>query len=182
MDRRRFLSTAGAGAGLLTAAASGRAQDAVAQCVDRRRASLRIDDVRVVLDRSRADSLGDRQGRHQSAGALRRRMCATFTQRIRLAAQAAEQYLKPFLAREGPAPHRRRLAVVVRQLVLAKRPGAQQRHERRRYGPLGHPGQSEPGCRFTSSLGGKTRNAVDVYRHASGASHDASGRLGSTVT
>ena len=66
--------------------------------------------------------------------------CATFTQRADLVKPAVEKYLKPFLLGQDHRPDRRYLAVLLRQLLLEKRPGAEQRHQRCRSGAVGHQG------------------------------------------
>ena len=69
-------------------------------------------------------------------------------------------------------PQRRRdrghLAVVLRELVLAQRPGAVQRDERRRHRALGHQGQARRACRSTSCSAARCRHGADCYYHASG--------------
>ena len=72
--------------------------------------------------------------------------CATFTQRALVVQTAVEQVPQAVPRRPQRRRDRGHLAVVVRQLVLAERPGAVQRDERRRHGALGHQGQARRTC------------------------------------
>ncbi|GIS58999.1 MAG: hypothetical protein CM1200mP2_12240 [Planctomycetaceae bacterium] len=65
--------------------------------------------------------------------------CATFTQRARVVVTAIDEYLKPFLVGKDPLEIEDVWQVVIRQFLLAQRSGAQQRHQRCRHGPVGHP-------------------------------------------
>ena len=70
--------------------------------------------------------------------------------------------------RQGPAADRGHLAVVVRQLLLAERPGARQRPQRRRHGPVGHPRQAGRHAGLPALRRQVPRGRRHVYRHASG--------------
>ena len=76
--------------------------------------------------------------------------CATFTQRAELVNAAVEKYLRPFLAGQTGGPHRRHLAGLLQQLLLAQRAGAEQCHQRRRSGAVGHQGTPGRHARFIS--------------------------------
>ena len=95
--------------------------------------------------------------------------CATFTQRADLVKPAVERYLKPFLMGKTDGPHRGHLAVLLRQLVLEERPGAEQRDQRRGSGALGHQGPPGghaglPACRAANAA-----KPPIAYGHADGA-------------
>ncbi len=68
--------------------------------------------------------------------------CATFTQRALVGADGARAI--PEAVSDGQERRRDRghLAIELRQLLLAQRPGPVQRHERRRHRALGHQGQA----------------------------------------
>ena len=68
--------------------------------------------------------------------------CATFTQRALRRADRRREVPEAVPDRPQRRRDRGHLAVVLRQLVLAERPGPVQRHERRRHGALGHQGQA----------------------------------------
>ena len=68
--------------------------------------------------------------------------CATFTQRALVVKTAIDQYLKPFLIGRRVDEIEDIYQSLVRQLVLAQRPRALQRDERRRHRAVGHPRQA----------------------------------------
>ena len=68
--------------------------------------------------------------------------CATFTQRARVVETAVDKYLKPFLIGKDPLQIEDIWQSSLRQLLLAQRPGAGQRPQRRGHGPVGHPRQA----------------------------------------
>ena len=94
--------------------------------------------------------------------------CATFTQRARVVETAIDKYLKPFLIGKDPRDHRGHLAIDLRQLLLAQRPGARQRASAASTWRCGTSSASGPSMPVYQLLGGKCREAVDTYRHASG--------------
>lgn len=166
MDRRSFFSAAGLGAGVL-AAASSRAQEAAARA-ENGEGDLRIEDVRVILTAPARIRLAIVKVITNQPG-LYGLGCATFTQRIRLAAASVEQYLKPFLIGKDP----RRIEDVWQSSFVSSY---------WRNGPVLNNGMSgvdmalwdllgkRAGLPLYELFGGKTREAVDVYRHASGRS------------
>ena len=66
--------------------------------------------------------------------------CATFTQRADLVKPAVERYLKPFLLGKTTDRIEDIWQILLRQLVLEERSGAEQRHQRRGSGAVGHQG------------------------------------------
>ena len=92
-------------------------------------------------DAARRYSPGRRQGDDQRAGAVRpglRHLHPAGPRRR----DGHRQVPQAVPDRQGPAADRGHLAVVVRQLLLAQRPGAGQRPQRRGHGPVGHPRQA----------------------------------------
>ena len=91
--------------------------------------------------RTEPDPPGRRQGLDQRAGPLRPRL-----RHVHAAGLRGPDGRRQVPQAVPDRPRRRRdrghLAVVLRQLLLAERPGPVQRHERRRHGALGHQGQA----------------------------------------
>ncbi len=79
--------------------------------------------------------------------------CATFTQRADGGPDGRRQVPQAVPGRPRRRPDRGHLAVVLRQLVLAQRPGPVQRDERRRHGPLGHQGEAAGHARLPAPGG-----------------------------
>ena len=77
--------------------------------------------------------------------------CATFTQRAAAVVTAVERVPEAVPDRAATRTTSRTSGRPARQLLLAHRPGAEQRPLRRRPGALGHQGQARRACRSTSS-------------------------------
>ena len=110
--------------------------------------------------RPREDPTRRRQGDDQRARPLRPRLrhlhpaCPRRRDRRGQVPQALP-------ARQGPAHHRGPLAIELRQFVLAQRPRARQRHQRRGHGPVGHPRQARRRCRsINSSAASAARRSI----------------------
>ena len=102
---------------------------------------LKITDIKHDPHRPGPDPPGRRQGPDQRAGPLRPRLRHVHPAGAR-GADGRRQVSQALPHRPQSRRDRGHLAVVLRQLVLAERPGPVQRHERRRHGPLGHQGQA----------------------------------------
>ena len=108
--------------------------------------------------------------------------CATFTQRADLVDPAVEKYLRPFLIGKARRPHRRHLAdAATTRSYWRNGAGAQQRHERRRPGAVGHQGPhgrhaglsivGRQGARGAATLtasvgGGEIPQVIEAAQHA----------------
>ena len=105
---------------------------------------------------------GRRQGADQRAGAVRpglRHLHPAGPRRR----DGRRQVPQAVPDRQGPAADRGHLAVGVRQLVLAQRPGARQRPQRRRHGPVGHPRQAGRHAASTScSAASAARRSIPI--------------------
>ena len=93
--------------------------------------------------------------------------CATFTQRADLVVPAVEKYLKPFLIGKPADRIEDTWQALLQQLLLAQRPGAEQRHQRRRPGAVGHqgpPGRDArlPAARRQVPRGGRLLHAASA--------------------
>ena len=100
--------------------------------------------------RPQSDPAGHRQGLDQRAGPLRPGLCDVHPAGPR-GADGRREVPEAVPDRPRRRPDRGHLAVVLRQLVLAERPGAVQRHERRRHGALGHQGQAGEHARLSTA-------------------------------
>ena len=86
----------------------------------------------------------------QRAGPLRPGLCDVHPAGLR-GADGRREVPQALPDRPRRRPDRGHLAVVLRQLVLAERPGAVQRHERRGHGALGHQGQAGEHARLSAA-------------------------------
>ena len=120
--------------------------------------AIRIKDVQTILTAPNRIRLVVVKVMTERAGPLRLG-CATFTSGRSSVQTAIDKYLKPFLDRPARRRDRGHLAVVLRQLVLAQRPGAVQRDERRRHGALGHQGEAGRHAASTSCSAARCRPA-----------------------
>ncbi len=102
---------------------------------------LKITDIKTILTAPDRIRLVVVKVLDQRAGPLRPRLRHVHPAGAR-GADGRRQVPQAVPRRPRRRPDRGHLAVVLRQLVLAERPGAVQRHERRRHGPLGHQGQA----------------------------------------
>ena len=139
IQRRNFLGSIGA-AGLLGLASprEQRAQEQVARAtrgmpipkikdisvIECQPAGVRLTVVKITTDQDGLYGYG----------------CATFTQRADLVKPAVEKIPQAVPARQDDGPHRRYLAVLLRQLLLEERAGAEQCDQRRGSGAVGHQG------------------------------------------
>ena len=89
--------------------------------------------------------------------------CATFTQRPLAVVTAIEEYLKPFLIGRDPHDIEDICQAALRQLLLAQRPGAEQRALRRRQALWDIKGK-RAGMPVYQLLGGKCRKAAPRLR------------------
>ena len=150
--RRLSTGTLAAGAGALWSSPRLHAFDSAQppQAPIKPAGSVRIRDVQTILTAPDGIRLVVVKVRHERAGPLWRRLRHVHTARRR----------RPDGDRAVPeaVPHRPRrrrnrghLAVVLRELVLAQRPGALQRDERRRHRALGHQGQARRHARLPAA-------------------------------
>ena len=146
MDRRNVLGflSAGAAAGCASLLSGSAPLSAAAQPghgLAARAASAQDHRHQDDPHRPQSDQAGDRQGFDQRARALRPGLRHVHPASVRRANGRGEV---PEAVPDRPQRRRDRghLAVILRQLVLAERSGAVQRHERRRHGALGHQGQA----------------------------------------
>ena len=100
--------------------------------------------------------------------------CATFTQRADLVPPGGRPLPEAVPGRQARGPDRGHLAGALRELVLAERPRAQQRDQRRRHGALGHqgpPGRDArvPAPRRQGPRGGRLLRARERLRDPGGA-------------
>ena len=100
--------------------------------------------------RSQSGPAGHRQGLDQRAGPLRPGLRHVHPARPRRA-DGRREVPEAVPGRPRRRPDRGYLAVVLRQLVLAERPGAVQRHERRGHGAVGHQGEAGEHARLSTA-------------------------------
>ena len=149
MNRRNLLRMAGSAAvaGFLSQREAA-AQEKVAQAT-RAMPSPKIKDVQRYRHRARGTAARRRQDHHRSGRPLRLRL--RHLHPARRPGECRRREVSEALSdRQAGRPHRRHLAGLLQQLLLAQRPGAQQRHQRRRSGALGHQRPAGRTCRSIS--------------------------------
>ena len=138
MNRRNLLKLAGVPFAALMTKREAAAQEKVAKAL-RGMPAPKIKDVSVIATAPAGSRLvvvkitTDQDGLYGYG-------CATFTQRADLVSARRREIPEAVPHGEAGGPHRRYLAGHVQQLLLAQRPGAEQCHQRRGHGAVGHQG------------------------------------------
>lgn len=170
MRRRDLLKITAAGGGLAAAGGWCGGLPAAAQDAQQKSDPLAITDVKTILTAPAGIRLVVVKIETSEPG-LYGLGCATFTQRARVVATAVDKYLRPFLLQKDPT----RIEDIWQSSYLSSY---------WRNGPVLNNAISgvdmalwdilgkRAGLPVYQLLGGKTRQAVDTYRHASGSSFD----------